>query len=99
MPMSSQPLQPLPEFASEDEEREFWATHDSADYFDLSKAEPVPPGAFPKLKRSPRVLLSIQVSDTTLHALHALAARRGVPYQVLARELLAASIEQERRSA
>lgn len=89
-------MQPLPHFASEDEEREFWATHNSADYFDLSTADPVPSGAFPNLKRSPRVPLSIQVSDTTLHAL---AAKRGVPYEVLARELLVASIKKERRSA
>ncbi len=28
----------IPEFKSEDEEREFWATHDSTDYVDWSKA-------------------------------------------------------------
>ena len=28
----------IPEFNSEDEEREFWATHDSTDYIDWSKA-------------------------------------------------------------
>jgi len=32
-------LKPLPQFASEDEEREFWDTHDSTDYIDWSKAE------------------------------------------------------------
>jgi hypothetical protein len=26
----------LPQFKSEDEEREFWATHDTTEYFDLS---------------------------------------------------------------
>ena len=26
----------LPQFANEDEEREFWATHDSADYLDTA---------------------------------------------------------------
>src|SRR5260370_145696 len=30
---------PIPQFSSEDEEREFWATHDSAEYLDCSKAE------------------------------------------------------------
>ena len=29
----------IPRFDSEDEEREFWATHDSADYIDLSEAK------------------------------------------------------------
>lgn len=28
-------IKPLPRFRSENEEREFWATHDSTDYFDL----------------------------------------------------------------
>ena len=28
---------PIPKFKSEDEEREFWATHDTTEYFDLNK--------------------------------------------------------------
>jgi CopG antitoxin of type II toxin-antitoxin system/uncharacterized protein DUF2188 len=34
-------LQAIPTFESEDEEREFWATHDSADYVDWSRAKAV----------------------------------------------------------
>ena len=30
----------IPDFSSEDEERAFWATHDSADYLDWSQAKP-----------------------------------------------------------
>ena len=30
----------VPDFSSEDEERAFWATHDSADYLDWSRAKP-----------------------------------------------------------
>ena len=30
----------IPDFSSEDEERDFWATHDSADYLDWSEAKP-----------------------------------------------------------
>ena len=32
---------PIPSFANEDEEREFWASHDSTDYVDWSRAERV----------------------------------------------------------
>lgn len=32
-------LKSIPQFKNEDEEREFWATHDSTDYVDWSKAE------------------------------------------------------------
>ena len=40
---------PIPAFRSEDEEHQFWATADSTDYFDFSKARRV---SFPNLKRS-----------------------------------------------
>ncbi len=43
---------PLPQFDSEDEEREFWATHDSTEYVDWSKADRN--SAFPHLKPSTR---------------------------------------------
>jgi hypothetical protein len=42
-------LKDLPEFKNEDEEFEFWATHDTSDYFDWSKAERL---SFPNLKSS-----------------------------------------------
>jgi hypothetical protein len=32
---------PIPKFESEDQEREFWATHDSTEYVDWSRARPV----------------------------------------------------------
>ena len=44
---------------SHDEEREFWATHDSADYLNWDKAERV---IFPKLKPSTKTI-SLRMSD------------------------------------
>ena len=43
----SKNLKPIPEFKNEDEEREFWPTHDSSEYFDWSKARRV---IFPNLR-------------------------------------------------
>jgi hypothetical protein len=40
-------LKKIPKFKNEDEERDFWDTHDSSDYFDWSKAKRV---VFPNLK-------------------------------------------------
>lgn len=40
-------LKPIPKFANEDEEREFWMTHDSTEYVDWDKAERI---EFPNLK-------------------------------------------------
>ncbi|MGH2496753.1 MAG: CopG family antitoxin [Ktedonobacteraceae bacterium] len=42
----------IPHFESEDEERSFWAIHDSTEYIDWDKAEKNPP--FPLLKKSPQ---------------------------------------------
>jgi hypothetical protein len=51
----SRKLKPIPRFQSEAEEREFWETHDSADYVDLSKAQRA---RFPNLKLSTAVSAS-----------------------------------------
>ena len=42
-------MKPIPTFESEDEEREFWATHDSTEYVDWDKASPA---NMPNLRRS-----------------------------------------------
>lgn len=47
-------LKPIPKFKNEDEEAEFWATHDSTDYFDISKAIVNP--SFPNLKPSTKTI-------------------------------------------
>ena len=49
MAKSKRSLKPIPKFASEAEEREFWETHDSVGYVDWSKATVV---SLPNLKPS-----------------------------------------------
>ena len=46
-------LKKIPKFKSEKEEAEFWATRDSAEYIDYSKAKRV---VFPNLKPSTRTI-------------------------------------------
>ena len=53
---------PLPKFASEEEERAFWADNDSTDYVDWSKAQNV---VFPNLKPSRRTI-SIRMPESLL---------------------------------
>ena len=36
--MSVEMIKPIPNFASEDEERDFWANHDSTEFVDWSNA-------------------------------------------------------------
>ena len=45
-------MKPIPEFNSENEEREFWAAHDAAEYVDWRQAEPaVLPNLTPSARR------------------------------------------------
>ncbi len=81
----------IPKFQSEDEEREFWATHDSAEYLDWNKAEHV---IFPKLKPSTKTI-SLRMSESMLNELRLLANKRDVPYQSLIKVFLQERIDQE----
>jgi predicted DNA binding CopG/RHH family protein len=92
--MKTKTLKPLPKFKSEDEEREFWAGHDSTDYIDWSKAERV---VMPNLKPTARTI-SIRLPETMLARLKALANKQDVPYQSLLKTFLADRLKQEIRS-
>ncbi|MFA5687762.1 MAG: BrnA antitoxin family protein [Kiritimatiellales bacterium] len=83
----------IPAFKNEDEERDFWATHSSLDYFDLSTARRV---VFPNLKPSTKTI-SIRLPESLIDALKAQANRLDVPYQSLAKIYLAREVERERR--
>jgi predicted DNA binding CopG/RHH family protein len=86
-------LQPIPRFASEDEEREFWANHDSADYLDWGRAKPA---TFSRLKPSTQTI-SLRLPEALLENLKMLANKRDVPYQSLLKVFLAERVEQELR--
>src|SRR5258706_6972874 len=88
-------LKPIPRFKAEDAERRFWATHDSLDYFDWSKA--VQP-SFPNLKPT-TTAISLRLPLSMLDELKALANARDVPYQSLLKMFLSDRIAQERRRA
>ena len=51
------PLLPVPEFKNEDEEFEFWSTHDTTDYFDWSNAGRL---SLPNLKPTNEVDLKLK---------------------------------------
>jgi predicted DNA binding CopG/RHH family protein len=70
---------PIPKFETEDEEREFWATHDSTEYLDWSHAKRV---VFPKLKPATKTI-SLRMSESMLNELRLLANKMDVPYQSL----------------
>ena len=82
----------IPKFKNEDEEREFWATHSSLDYFDAKKLKRA---SFPKLKPSLKSI-SIRLPEDMLAELKILANKKDVPYQSLAKMYLARQIALER---
>lgn len=88
-------MKKIPKFKDEDEEREFWATHDSTEYVDWSKAIHV---KFPNLKRSKRTI-SLRMSEWMLNELKRIANGMDVPYQSLMKVYLAERIHVERVKA
>ncbi|MDP2993296.1 MAG: hypothetical protein D4R73_07770 [Deltaproteobacteria bacterium] len=84
----------IPKFASEDEERKFWATADSTEYVDWKKAERV---VLPNLKPSLKTI-SLRLPEFMIEELKLLANKRDIPYQSLLKMFLSERIEQELKS-
>lgn len=84
-------LLPLPKFEREEDEREFWASHDSADYIDWSRAREE---TFPNLKLSTESI-SLRLPAGLLSDLKILANRADVPYQSLMKLFLAERVRRE----
>ena len=83
-------LKLLPKFKSEQEERDFWAHHDSTEYVDWSKAEL---SIFPNLKPSSKTI-SIRLPESLLKSIKVLANKRDVPYQSLLKIFLAEKVQE-----
>lgn len=85
----------IPKFKNEDEEREFWATHDFSGYID--QFEPVELD-LSKLKPTTETI-SLRVPGYLLMRIKELANSRDVPYQSLMKIFLAERVEKELKSA
>lgn len=81
----------LPKFAGEDQERDFWAKHDSTAYLDWKQAKRL---ALPNLKPSLKTI-SIRLPASMIDDLKVLANQRDVPYQSLLKVFLAERIARE----
>lgn len=83
----------IPRFKNEDEERQFWATHDFTDYInqfervelDLSKLRPTTES------------ISLRLPAYLLSRIKEIANSRDVPYQSLMKIFLAERVENELR--
>jgi predicted DNA binding CopG/RHH family protein len=84
-------LKTVPKFYTEAEERAFWESHDTADYFDLSKAQRA---RFPNLKLS-TTAISLRLPQGLLDRIKVAANKRDVPYQSLIKVWLAEKADAE----
>ena len=82
---------PLPKFKSEDEEREFWASHDLTDYLD--SFEPVDLD-LSELRPSTKSV-TIRLPESLLVSLKTIAHKKDVPYQSLMKIFLAEKVKEE----
>lgn len=88
-------LKNIPDFKTEDEERKFWASHDSTEYVDWSKAERV---ILPNLKPSTESI-SLRLPSHLLARIKEMANKKDVPYQSLMKVFLSEKVDQELKSS
>lgn len=87
---SASTLKPIPAFKNEAAEREFWNTHDAAEYLDLSKAQRV---TLPNLKPNTDSI-SLRLPSHMLESIKSAANKRDVPYQSLIKVWLQEKLEE-----
>lgn len=86
-------LKNIPVFKSEEEERKFWASHDSSEYVDWENAKRT---VFPNLKPSTKTI-SLRLPEHILDEIKMLARKRDVPYQSLIKIFLKDRLNEELR--
>ena len=94
MPKKKSKVKSIPRFKNEDEEREFWATHDFTDYFDQFERVELD---LSKLKPSTESI-SLRLPSYLLARIKEIANSRDVPYQSLMKIFLAERVEKELRA-
>ena len=95
MPMPTPKRKAVPEFRSEEEERDFWAAHDSTEFVDWRAGER---RKLPNLKPTLRTI-SLRLPVSMIEDLKILANKRDVPYQSLLKVFLAERLKKELRRA
>ena len=86
-------LKVIPNFKNEDQERDFWASHDTTEYFDTDKPIELD---LSRLKPSTESI-SLRLPAYLLARIKQLANFKDVPYQSLIKVFLADRVKQELR--
>lgn len=88
-------FKPLPQSENEDDEREFWATADTTEYFNTTKPVELD---LSKLKPATETI-SLRLPSYLLTRIKEIANSRDAPYQSLMKIFLAERVEKELKSA
>lgn len=84
-------LKKIPRFKNEDEERAFWATHETIDYFDSKNSLKLDLSNIKKTTRP----VTIRLPESLVNQLKKLAHKKDVPYQSLLKLLLDEKVREE----
>jgi hypothetical protein len=87
----------VPDFANENEEAEFWATHSLSDRL-LEQAEPIEDGILPPPRPRTRPLAA-RFDDDVIGRLKAVARLKGKGYQTLLKEFVVERPYEEEKRA
>lgn len=85
----------IPEFRNEEDEAEFWATHEITEEF-IERAEPVPEGELPPPRSRTRPI-SMRFDEDVLRRLRAIAERKHKGYQTLLKEFVVERLYEEEK--
>jgi predicted DNA binding CopG/RHH family protein len=90
-------VRPVPKFRKEQDERDFWHTHDTTEYFDFSKSNRIEIEFDPGIE-APVKSISLRLPREMLNELKVLANKKDIPYQSLIKVYLAQKIAEERKA-
>jgi len=87
----------IPDFETEEQEAEFWATHSLGERF-LEKMGPIPEGVLPPATRRLRPgPMSIRFDDETIQRLKAVSEKKHKGYQTLLKEFVTEKLYEEEK--
>lgn len=86
-------IKKIPQFKNEDEERNFWSTHSTSDYFDSTKPVEL---NLSQLKKTTKPI-TIRLPVDLIYKLKIIANKKDVPYQSLLKIFLAEKVRNERK--
>lgn len=87
--MKKKEFKKIPKFKNEDDERDFWSSADTSEYFDFSKAKHV---SFPNLKLTTRPI-TLRLPAGLIDRVKIEAHKMDIPYQSLIKKMIYDSME------